>query len=124
MNIETILLNLIFFLSVFLIIFLVDFYIISKEKNKKRKIEKMTSQDLYIIKKFDLDDKIINLRKLNFHIAIINAFIIAFVSTTISITDFNIGIQMAISFVLLFGLIYSLYEIYGRYMQKRYGKRK
>ena len=124
MNIENILLNIIFFLSVFLIIFLVDFYIISKEKNKKRKIEKMTSQDQYIIKKFDLDDKLINLRKLNFHVSIINAFIIAFVSTTISITNFNIGIQMAISFALLFGLIYSLYELYGRYMKKRYGKRK
>ena len=124
MNLENILLNIIFFLVVFFIIFLCDFFIFSKEKSKNKKIEKMTSQDLYIIKKFDLNDKLINLKKLNFHISIINAFIIAFVSTTISITDFNIGIQMVISFVLLFGLIYSLYEIYGRIMKKKYGKRK
>ena len=124
MTLENILLNVIFFMVVFLIIFIVDFYIISKEKNKNKKIEKMTNQDLYIIKKFDLDDTKINLRKLNFHISIINGFIIAFVSTVVSITNFHIGVQLAISFVLLFGLIYSLYEIYGRYMKKRYGKRK
>ena len=123
MTIEYILLNTIFFMSVFLIIFIVDFYIISKEKNKKKKIEKMTSQDVYIIKKFDLDSERISLRQLNFHISIINAFIIAFVSTVVSITDFHIGVQLAISFVLLFGLIYSLYELYGRYMKKRYGRR-
>lgn len=124
MNIENILLNIIFFLVVFFIIFIADFYFISKEKGKKRKVEKMTSQDLYIIKKFDLDEQRISLKILNLHISIINSFIIAFVSTTVSITNFNIGIQMAISFVLLFGLIYSLYEIYGRIMKKKYGKIK
>ena len=123
MPLETILLNIIFFMSIFLLVFLVDFYIVSKEKNKKRKIEKMTSQDLYIIKKFDLDDKLVNLRQLNFHISVINSFIIAFVSTLISITDFHISIQMGISFVLLFGLIYSLYEIYGRNLSKKIGKK-
>ena len=123
MPLEMILLNIIFFMSVFLLIFIIDFYIVSKEKVKNRKIEKMTSQDLYIIKKFDLDDKLINLRQLNFHISIINSFIISFVSTIICITDFHISLQIAISFVLLFGLIYSLYEIYGRYLQKKIGKK-
>lgn len=124
MSIETILLNVIFFMAVFLLIFIIDFYVVSKEKNKKKKIEKMTSQDLYIIKKFDLDVTLFSLRTLNFHISIINAFIIAFVSTIVSITSFHIGVQLAISFVLLFGLIYSLYELYGRYMKKKYGKNK
>ena len=123
MNLEQILLNIIFFLVVFLIVFLVDFYIISKEKGKKRKIEKLTSEGDYIIKKFNLDDKQINLRKLNFHIAIINSFIIAFVSTTISIAPFNILLQLSVGFALLFGLIYSLYEIYGRILKKKYGKK-
>ena len=122
MDIQNILLNIIFFLSIFFIIFLADFYILSKEKGKKRKIEKLTSQDMYIIKKFNLNEQLLSLRKLNFHISIINAFIIAFVSTFVSITNFHIGIQMAISFVLLFSLIYSIYEIYGRHMKKKYGK--
>ena len=123
MNIENILLNIIYFLVVFFIIFLADFYFVSKNKGKKRKVEKMTSQDLYIIKKFDLDETLISLKKLNFHISIINGFIIAFVSTLISIMDFHILIQLSISFALLFCLIYSLYELYGRYMKKRYGKK-
>ena len=123
MNIENILFNIIFFLIVFLLIFLIDFYIISKEKGKKRKVEKLTSQDLYIIKKFNIDEKKISLKMLNFHISIINAFIIAFVSVTVSITNFNIGFQMVISFALLFGLIYSLYEIYGRFLKRKLGKK-
>lgn len=124
MNLENILFNLIFFLVVFLFVFLVDFYVVSKEKGKKRKVEKLTSQDTYMIKKFNLDEKKLNLTRLNFHIAIINAFIIAFVSTTISLTNLHIGFQMLISFVVLFALIYSLYEIYGRHLKKKYGKIK
>lgn len=129
MTLDNILLNIIFFMIVFLIIFIADFYFISKEKQskekgKKKKIEKMTSQDLYIIKRFDLDETKFSLRTLNFHISIINAFIIAFVSTIVSITNFHIGVQLAISFALLFGLIYSLYELYGRCMKKKYGKKR
>ena len=123
MTLEVILFNIIFFMLVFLLIFIGDFYFVSKVKGKKRKVEKMTSQDQYIIKRFDLDETRISLRQLNFHISIINAFIIAFVSTVVSITNFHIGVQLAISFVLLFGLIYSLYELYGRHMKKKYGKR-
>lgn len=126
MPLEKILINIIFFMVVFLIIFLADFYIISKNKRSKgkKKTEKMTSQDMYIIKKFDLDDTRMSLKTLNFHMSVINAFIIAFVSTIICLTDFHIGIQLAISFVLLFGLIYSIYELYGRHLKKTYGKRK
>ena len=118
MDILSILREVIFFLIVFFVVFLVHYYILSFDRKKKKKIIKMTSMDLYIIKRFKIDEKLVNLKTLNFHMSIIDAFIISFVSTTLDITNFKMTIKFAISFVLLFGLIYSLYEIYGRWLKK------
>ena len=122
MDILSVLGELIFFLVVFFIIFLIHYYVICFDRKKKKKIAKMTSMDLYIIKKFNIGEDKINLKTLNFHMSIIDAFIMAFVSTTLDVTDFHIGIKLAISFALLFGLIYSLYEIYGRALKKKVEK--
>ena len=108
----------IFFLIVFLVIFLIDYYVLCFDRKKKKKIAKVTGMDQYILKKFKIDEKKVNIRKLNFHTSIINAFIIAFVSTTLDITSFDMTIKFLISFVLLFALIYSIYEIYGRRLKK------
>ena len=124
MPIEEILLNVIFFLVVFLLVFIIDFYFISTKKEKKRRVDKLTSEADFIIKRYELDEKKVNLRKLNFHISIMNGFIISFVSTTISLIEVNITVQFLIGFVLLFALIYSVYEIYGRFMYKKIGKKK
>ena len=122
MDILSILGEVIFFLIVFFVIFLVHYYIISFDRKKKKKSAKMTSMDLYILKKFNISEDKINLRTLNFHMSIIDAFIMAFVSTTLDVTDFHMGIKLAISFALLFALIYSLYEIYGRGLKKKIEK--
>ena len=122
MSLEDILLEIIFFLAVFLVVFLVYYYVLCFDRKKKKKIAKVTSMDLYVIKKFNLDETKVNIKRLNFHESIINAFIISFVSVTLDVTSFHIGIKFAIAFALLFGLIYSIYEIYGRQLKKRIGK--
>ena len=122
MDILSILGEVIFFLIVFLVVFLIHYYVISFDRKKKKKIAKLTSMDLYILKRFSIEESKISLKTLNFHVSIIDAFIIAFVSTTLDITDFHIGIKFLISFALLFSLIYSLYEIYGRRLKKRVDK--
>ena len=122
MNFDYIMLNIIFFLVVFMIVYIIDFYFLSKVKKDNKRIDKMTSQAMYMISKYNLDEKKVNLRLLNFNISIINAFIIAFVSTFMSVTKFNMIIQLLVSFVLLFALIYALYELYGRRIKKKWGK--
>ena len=122
MNIEVILLNVIYFLIVFLLVFVVEFYFIGRTKSGKKKVFKITNEGSYLIYKFNLDEKKINIKMINFQISLINGFIIAFVSTTISITKFKLVIQLLIAFVLLFSLIYSIYEIYGRCLKKKWGK--
>ena len=122
MSFDSIMFNLIFFLVAFLVVFLIDYYILCKKKTKKKRVDKLTSEGDYLIRRFNLDINKINLKMFNFHISIINAFIISFVTTVISTTNLHIIIQLSIGFVLLFALIYSMYEIYGRHIKKKWGK--
>ena len=130
MDYLTIITNIIFFLLVFIIVFLVDFYFIAKNRPKrkmgsKEKVkltDRLTTEGMYLMSRFNLDDKKVNLHMLDFHISIINAFIIAFVSTGISLINVNVIFQLLIGFVLLFALIYAIYEIFGRHLKKKWGK--
>lgn len=83
--------------------------------------EKKLSEVKYFVKKFNL--KISNLKKFYNGIAIINSLIIAFVTALLMYMDivweFNYALELIIGFILLFLLIYSLYEIYGRILKKR-----
>lgn len=114
--------NIIFFLITFICMFLFDLLFLCSKKTKKKRTYRLTSEGIYLIKRFDLDDKKVNIKKLDFHISIINAFIISFVSVTISLIKSNIIIEFSIGFVMLLLLIYSIYEIYGRYIEKEWKK--
>ena len=52
-------------------------------------------------------------------IAFVNAFIISLVSTVVTSVPLAICWQLLIGFALLWGLIYSLYEIFGRVLIKK-----
>lgn len=120
---------------VFIVVFIVDYFFINKKKltliknkgitkkGKKKKIKNIGELD-YIIGKFKLDFKKINTDKAIIWIALINSFIISIVSFIIMIIPLKIMWQMLIAFVLLFCLIYSLYEIYGRHLKKVQSKKK
>ena len=117
------------FVILMIIVFLVDYYLINKKrlylitnkvkkkKVKKKKIKKIGELD-YLIMKFKLDKKKINQNKAIFWIAIINSFIISSVSCVIMLIPLKLMWQMLIAFALLFALIYSIYEIYGRHLKK------
>jgi purine-cytosine permease-like protein len=129
MEITEILGNIIYFLIAFIFVFLIDYFVITKKRTKKTKEHKgtcqenLTTEGMYLISRFNLDDKLINLKQINFHISIINAFIISFVATNISLIKLNLIFQFLIGFVVLFLLIYAIYEIYGRNLKKKWGKK-
>ena len=54
-----------------------------------------------------------------FMVSLIDAFIISFVFVVITIIPWDMGFSMLLGFVLLFGLIYALYEILGRVLVKK-----
>jgi hypothetical protein len=94
----------------------------TKDKKEKR-IMRFTMEGNYLRSRFNLDDKLLDLKELNKGVSLINAFIIAFVSTGVSLINLNIIWQLVIGFVLLFALIYAIYELYGRYLKKKWGKK-
>lgn len=118
-----------FFLILFLVVFCVDYFFITKRKlkiinnkgkgknGKKKKIKSIGELD-YLVAKFKLNYKKINKERAIIWISLINSFIISIVSTIIILMPFKIIWQMLIAFVLLFSLIYALYEIYGRHLKK------
>ena len=111
---------LIYFLILFIVTFSVYFFIF-ENMLKKEKYTKITELVL-LTKVFNLDKK-----KMNYHsclrgVALINSLIIS--STIIAINLFKISIIfcLIIAFFVMLILIYSCYMLYGKYLQKKYGK--
>jgi len=118
---------LILFLILMLVIFLVDYIFIKRKylkringKSKKKKKEKNNelTEIAYLVGKFKLNKNELPLSKLLIGISLINAFIISLVAVVILLLDIHIVLQLILGFVLLMGLIYSIYELLGRYLVK------
>ena len=128
------LLSVYIFIALLIIVFLVDYYLINKrklnliknkgvtKKGKKKKIKSISEID-YLKAKFKLDEKKLDKDKMIIMISFINAFIISLVSSIVMLMPFAIMWQMIIAFALLFGLIYALYEIYGRHLKRKEDKK-
>lgn len=123
--------GLIVFLMLLLIVFVVDYLFIKrsyfkritgKKKSKKKKTGDIT-EITYLVGKFELDKNKLPLKYLLIAISFINAFIISLVAVVVITINIHLVFQMLIGFVLLFALIYSLYELLGRYLVKKgFGK--
>ena len=126
---ENILEYIIYFLLVFIIVFLGDYLIIKKpiydslNNKQKRNKKKDKLRDIfelnYIITKFNLDKKKMPIKKCLLHFTLINALIISLTVTILSMLDIFIGWKFLIGFILLFGLIYAIYELYGNMCIKK-----
>ena len=130
--------NLIFFIVVFLIVYIFCYYIagrikVPKEKNKdktstkgkkgkKEKLFKYTNEGKLMIIRYNLDEKKVDYQELLRWTSFCNAFIISLTSTIICNIPLKMYYQLAIGFVILFGLIYSIFEIVGRHLNKKWGK--
>ena len=108
---DTMIFNLCFFASIWLIGFIV-FNIIDVKRSKSKQKNK-TMEVSYLIMRFRLDPRKINHKKLALVTSITNSFIIAFVCTIISVIPVKLIWQMLIGFVLLFALIMLFYELIG-----------
>lgn len=115
-------------LFVFIVVFLINFLWIfkrgyenikkQKSKKKNKKLEEFVGLS-YLIPKFKLDINKMDLNYVFFMVSLIDAFIISFVFVVITIIPWDMEFSMLLGFVLLFGLIYALYEILGRVLVKK-----
>ncbi|MBE6161830.1 MAG: hypothetical protein E7158_06400 [Firmicutes bacterium] len=111
------------FIIIFIVVFLIT-YIMDLIKIKKKKTKKI-GEVQYLINKFNLSPTKLKYKKVCLVISLLNAFIIATVTSIISLLDVPMALQFLVGFILLFALIYSLYEIYGRILVKKgYEKNK
>ena len=114
--------NIFMFLFFFFIIFLILYaFNLWKVKSKKKR---SIGEIKYLVNKFDLDEKSLKVRSMILWICLIDAFIISFIGTFIFMLPIEYIWKFLIGFVLLFALIYSLYEIYGRHLIKKGYQRK
>ena len=115
-----ILLNGIYFLVAYIIIFLIYVLVI----NRKKKTYKETKENIevqYLVKKFNLDKRKIKYSTLKWYINVVNPLIIA--TTFVIVTNIESLLWgILIGFVVMMALIYSVYELLGRILKKRGSK--
>ncbi len=120
--------NLVWALVLFVLIFLVNYLLVFKKgydnikKQKKKKKNKRIEDFMglsYLIPKFNLDVNKMNLNYVFLMVSLIDAFIISIVFFVTASIPWSIAFSMLLGFVLLFGLIYSLYELFGRSLVKK-----
>ncbi len=117
MDIDSPLFITVFFFTIFIIIFIFN-YLMNYRKVKKNKLQNIGEMN-YLIAKFKLDKNKINYKREIIYISLLNSFIISSVGTFVTCLDLVIFLQLGLGFVLLFALIYALYEIYGRHLLKK-----
>jgi hypothetical protein len=109
------------FVLLFLLVLIIYFVFI----NKKRKDYSKLKKDSYIkgfIVKYNLDMRKTNYNEVLNVFAIVNSFILAFTSALILNVDKFIW-KVVVSFIVIFVLIYALYEIAGRYLKNKEDKK-
>ena len=118
------------FLGIFIIVFLGHLFLITrpailrmtgkkKDKKSKKKKDKPLGEIEYLCNKFKLDRNKLNYRELLFMIPLIDSLIITFVTMVIDLVPLPFIFKLMIGFILLMGLIYALYEIYGKHLLKK-----
>jgi|SRR5574344_901857 hypothetical protein len=118
-----------FFLITWLVIFFCDYFFILRSKlnyllgNNKKKNKKIKNVDIteisYLAKKFKIEKRSLYKTSIILWIGLLNAFIISLTSTIITMIPLNIAWQFLIGFALLFGLIYAIYELFGRVLIRK-----
>lgn len=114
---EKIIINVIYFVVSYLIIFLLYSLVINRKK-KSYKYATKQMDILYLVNKFKLNTKKTKYNTLKWITNIINPLIISitFIIVT-NIKSFTLGIM--IGFLVMMMLIYSIYEIIGRILKKK-----
>ena len=114
---EKIIINVIYFVVSYLIIFLLYSLVINRKKKSYKDATKQMDI-LYLVNKFKLNTKKTKYNTLKWINNIINPLIISitFIIVT-NIKSFTLGIM--IGFLVMMMLIYSIYEIIGRILKKK-----
>ena len=110
--------SLIYFGVCFIVVFLL-YLIINKKFRKEYKEGREQVEINYLVNRFNLDMRITKYKTIKLVVALLNSFIIAFTFTLIINLKYKYAFKLMIAFVIMFIMIYSLYEIVGRMLKRR-----
>lgn len=111
--------SLIYFGICFIVILLIYLLVINKIFRKEYKEGKQQVEINYLINKFKLDIRVTKYKTIKLIVAFLNSIIIAFTFTIIINLKFKYAYKLMIAFLIMFIMIYSLYEITGRILKKK-----
>ena len=113
------------FLYDFVLLFLLVLIVYLVFVNKRRKDYSKLKDGNYVksfIARYNLDMRKTDYKKVLIIFSVINSFILSFTSALILNIDKFIW-KVVISFIVIFVLIYALYEIAGRYLKNKEDKK-
>ena len=113
-----IIIDLIWFLGTFLVVYLFYFFF-QILRHKKINKKKVPVELLYLIKKYNLDINKIKYTSIMQRIALVSAFDIAFIATFVMRFIKNIYLAIILGGVLFIPLIMITYGFIGRYYKKK-----
>lgn len=111
--------SLIYFGICFITVLLIYLLFINKKFRKEYKEGKEQVEIYYLVKRFKLDMKITKYKTIKLIVSILNSFIVAFTFTVIINLKIKYAYKLMVAFLIMFILIYSLYEITGRILKKK-----
>ena len=106
-----------YFILLFLLLYIIEIVFIDKKKKSLSKLKK-NDEILLFIKKYNLDMNKSDFKEVKRTVYFINCFIISF-SASLILNIKNTFIQAIVCFIVVFTLIYSLFEIFGRKLKNK-----
>ena len=106
------------FIVLSVVLYFYDMYmfnVMRKNKKNKKNKEKYLFSVRYLMAKFKLPKELLIQNKMAFIYSLIDAFIITIVFMIIELIKLPFYIQILI----VFGLIYAMYELLGRYLKRK-----
>lgn len=112
-----IILNIISFTLAYIIFLLIHIFIINR-KRKDYKNGKKQMEINYIVNKFKLDMRKVKYNELKWAVTFLNPLIIA--TTFLIVTNIeSFALSIVVGFVIMLLLVYSIYEILGRFLKRK-----
>lgn len=112
------------FLISFIAIFVCYLLLLKIKPIRKKKVSKINENEMnIIINRYQLDKEVLGEKYLKRVIALLNSFVFAFTLTIMEHIDKFIY-KILVCFVVLMILIYSVYEIAGKYLKRKEEKKK
>ena len=111
--------SLIYFGICFITVLLIYLLFINRKFRKEYKEGKEQVEIYYLIKRFKLNMRLTKYKTIKLIVSILNSFIVAFTFTVIINLKVKYVYKLMIAFLIMFILIYSLYEITGRILKRK-----